>query len=383
MIIFPWRTDAPIYHFPFATIVLIAINAFVFVQAIQSPAEGQQYSLHYGDGLHPVQWITGNFLHANLTHLVGNMVFLWSFGLIVEGKLGWWRFLILYLGIGVLESAFEQTLMLGREGGGSVGASAIVFGLLATALVWAPKNELSCFVWVGFRPFNWDVSLLYFGLMYIGLQVLLASLAGTQVSGALLHLFGAAFGLVAGIALLKLDWVDCEGWDLFNVLRDRQHEAQYEKRRSRRDSEEDDDVPVKIDPADSLKHLAAMAKAGHASNVPALYQRLRHETRQQPLPRVELTQLIAAMHEQQAWNDSIPLMVDLLKMYPEQSARVRLRLGQVLLLQVNRPNQALRVLRKLRAGELPENLDAARQQMLARAEKLRDEGELELQADDW
>ena len=378
--IFPWRTDAPIYHFPFATIGLIVVNWLVFACAFQESVDLEPYILHYGDGLQPVQWVTSNFIHADLMHLLSNMLFLWSFGLIVEGKLGWWRFLLVYFGIGIAECAFEQAVTQGLRGGGSLGASSIVFGLMAISLVWAPKNELTCLVFLGFRPFTWEVPILAFSLLYIGIEVAMTALAGNQISSGLLHLFGIGFGFAVGIGLLKLDWVDCEGWDLFNVLRGREQEAQLERRKHRGT---DDEIPVKIDPAGSLAHLASMAKSGHAGAVLALYQRLRLQTGNRPLPKSELVQLIAAMHEQKAWTDSVPLMVDVLRMYPENTARVRLRLGQILLLQENRPNQAIRVLKKIAPSELPANLEATRQQMLARADQLRDEGELELQAEDW
>ena len=50
-----------------------------------------------GDGIHPLQWLTNIFLHAGFFHLVGNMIFLWTFGFVVEGKLGWLPFTALYL----------------------------------------------------------------------------------------------------------------------------------------------------------------------------------------------------------------------------------------------------------------------------------------------
>lgn len=379
--IFPWRTDAPVYHFPFATIGLIVVNWLVFASAFQEVVDLEPYILHYGQGLQPIQWVTSNFIHGDLLHLIGNMLFLWTFGLIVEGKLGWWKFLLLYLGIGIGECAFEQSVTLGLAEGGSFGASSVVFGLMSIALVWAPKNDVTCLVLVGFRPFNWDAPVMVFAQLYIGLQIAFAALAGTEISSALLHLFGIAIGLAVGVGLLKLDWVDCEGWDLFNVLRGRQHETQSELRKTRRD--EADEIPLQLDPAGSLRHLAAMAQAGHVQSVPALYQRLRRESGSRLLPKPELVQLVAALHQQQAWADSVPIMVDVLRMHPKQSARVRLRLGQIVLQYENRPNQALRVLQKIAPGELPENLEATRQQLMARAESQRDAGELELQAEDW
>ena len=116
-----------------------------------------------GDGrLHPVQWVTHNFLHFGFMHLAGNMLFLWAFGIVVEGKLGALKYLLAYLAIGTLHGAFVQILL--RNSGidqHAAGASAVVYGLLAVCMVWAPRNELNCIVILlfGFRTmvFHWDL----------------------------------------------------------------------------------------------------------------------------------------------------------------------------------------------------------------------------------
>ena len=133
MIIIPVNTDAPIYHWPWMTLVLIGVNCVTFVLTGQGEHQ-TGWLLQFGHGLNPLEWIAFNFLHFGWLHLIGNMVFLWGFGIVVEGKLGWWRFLLVFLSIGVLGGLFIQAVMLGSElpptsGGG--GASLIVYGLLA------------------------------------------------------------------------------------------------------------------------------------------------------------------------------------------------------------------------------------------------------------
>ncbi len=104
--------------------------------------------------LHPVQWITSNFLHANILHLAGNLIFLWAFALVVEGKVGFFPFLAIFLGVGFVQCGLEHSW---------TPRSAIVYGLMAMALVWAPKNELGCVWWFGFRSGLMDMSILWFG----------------------------------------------------------------------------------------------------------------------------------------------------------------------------------------------------------------------------
>ncbi len=62
------------------------------------------------------------FAHDGVVHLVSNMYFLAVFGLIVQGKLGWNRFLRLYLSIGLIDAALTQLIMWPAVGGGAVGA---------------------------------------------------------------------------------------------------------------------------------------------------------------------------------------------------------------------------------------------------------------------
>src|SRR4051794_4471423 len=217
--IIPWGTDAPIYHWPKATVGLIVANVAAFVAtATLPPEEFVGWTLVRGAGLHPAQWLTNNFMHADPLHLIGNMIFLWGFGIVVEGKLGWWRFLAAYLGLSVGYGAILQVGSLGAQKGFILGASGVIYALLAMCLVWAPRNDLNCVVWLRFAPAQWDVPILWFAVLYIGLEAATVAFTGGAMSSALLHLTGAVLGFGLGAALLKADLVDCEGWDLFAVL---------------------------------------------------------------------------------------------------------------------------------------------------------------------
>src|SRR3954463_184500 len=195
MIVIPTGTDAPIYHWPFATVGLIVLNvALLFlvppvagivrfdendevIEDAETVSNFERYALAIGDGrLHPVQWVTHNFLHYGFLHLAGNMLFLWAFGIVAEGKLGAVKYLLTYLAIGTLHGALVQTLLL-RSGldGHAAGASAVIYGLLAICMLWAPRNELNCTVilMVGFRilVFHWDLYYTTVALYYIAEQV--------------------------------------------------------------------------------------------------------------------------------------------------------------------------------------------------------------------
>jgi membrane associated rhomboid family serine protease len=115
----PIGTDAPLYHYPITTIGLILANTVCFfVTGLGGQETLDSWVLHFGT-INPVEWLSTMFAHAGFGHLIGNMFFLWGFGLVVEGKLGWW--LMLYLAMGISQAALIQLIMLPRDSGGAVG----------------------------------------------------------------------------------------------------------------------------------------------------------------------------------------------------------------------------------------------------------------------
>lgn len=83
----------------------------------------------------PWRMVTSVFVHSTglIFHVLLNMYTLWIFGQLLEGLLGRWRFLSLYLISGLAGSV--GVLWLGDPRTGVVGASGAIFGLLGAFLV--------------------------------------------------------------------------------------------------------------------------------------------------------------------------------------------------------------------------------------------------------
>ena len=83
----------------------------------------------------PWRMLTSVFVHSTglIFHVLLNMYTLWIFGQLLEGILGRWRFLSLYLISGLAGSV--GVLWLGDPRTGVVGASGAIFGLLGAFLV--------------------------------------------------------------------------------------------------------------------------------------------------------------------------------------------------------------------------------------------------------
>ncbi len=389
----PYQTDAPIYHWPIVTVGTIVVNVLVFFFVLTRPEESydaiyEWCMLSYGSWL-PWQWVTSNYLHGDFMHLLGNMILLWSFGLIVEGKVGWWRFLLIYNGIGMVECGLEQTLMLGFDEGGSLGASAAIYGLIAIAMIWAPANEISCLFFIGFRSFSFDLTIWLFSGISLAIEVAmgilvvaLADNAGTAMFSQLLRVSGAAFGFAVGIGLLKLGWVDCENWDAFAVWSGRNEKKKHELAQEYIESPKGQEVIAsKRDTMLGIirHHLAA----GDAAAALVVHRRGISQMTAWRLPEEDHVALITGLRTQQLYDDAILVMAEYLKLHNQREPLIRLALGQVLLQKLHRPAQAAKVLAKI----VPDGLEPAQQQqaasLLAKAQQQAEEDPYEVAGEDW
>jgi membrane associated rhomboid family serine protease len=87
------------------------------------------------------------FLHGGWMHLFGNMLFLYIFGDNVEHRLGRFRFLLAYLGMGVVSTLFFALFVSGSQVP-LVGASGAISGVLGCYYLWFPRNQLKIFVFL-------------------------------------------------------------------------------------------------------------------------------------------------------------------------------------------------------------------------------------------
>ncbi len=81
------------------------------------------------------------FVHGSLMHLIGNVWFIWVFGPAVEGRLGFRRFMVLYLLSGVA-AALLHGFSMPDSAIPMVGASGAVSGILGAYLVLFPRARV-------------------------------------------------------------------------------------------------------------------------------------------------------------------------------------------------------------------------------------------------
>lgn len=176
---------------PVITLIVVALNIAAAYGLLVRPE--LIFTLGY-DPVAPKFWmpLTYMFLHMNVVHLLGNMVFLAAVGPRVEEAAGPWRFLLVYL-VGGLVGALAHALLVpkGPDASPLIGASGAVAACIAYYSIRYVGLQVSLAPKVG-------VPMLAITLVWVGLQVLGAFVSlGGEVAGTAYwaHLGGFLAGL--------------------------------------------------------------------------------------------------------------------------------------------------------------------------------------------
>lgn len=394
----PWNTDAPVDHRPYGTMALVAVHAGLFfartIPAWLASAGMVSEELAFAIGVfNPFFWITGDIADGAWLRLLLDALFLWGFGLIVEGKLGWYRFLPVYFALAIVHAIASERLAIALAHradlplalGGELGSTAAVYAVAAMAFVWAPRNDVRCLAWIWFKGYGYALPVPALLFVLVLADAGLAWMSGNVAAIALSHATGFVIGFVAAAALLLLRQVDCQGWDLLSVVLGRTGDVDLEAMRGYQ--HRPDEQSGLGDDYFARRHRAGLEiLRTHLANRDAtaaleLHHRMAAKIKDWQLPEAELVGLIDLLNERRSYPASIPLMFEHLRRFPGHCGPMRLELAAILLHEENRPGKALGVLERIPEGALPEELFAARDELLREAHERAVEGEIELEDD--
>ena len=213
----PLRDTIPSRTAPLVTVALIAVNVLVFFHETALGPYLPQFIEHYGlvpyvfvhwgeqfgGPLDPARFLplfTSMFWHGGWGHLLGNMLYLWIFGDNVEDRLGHGRFLLFYVGCGLV-AALTQVALSPDSTIPTVGASGAIAGVLGAYLISFPRSRVLTLVVVWLVEIPAIAYLAFWFLLQVFSGV--ASLGRAEMAGGVAwwaHIGGFLAGIV-GVAL--------------------------------------------------------------------------------------------------------------------------------------------------------------------------------------
>ncbi len=146
-------------------------------------------------------FVTYAFLHGDIFHLGGNMLFLWVFGDNVEDALGHIRYLVFYL-LCAVGGAFLHGFVAPASEAPLIGASGAIAGIVAAYLVLHPRVK----VWVlAFGRIPLRIPAFVVLALWIGFQFLMFAIGGDDQISWAAHIGGIVTGGLLVLVMRRRD----------------------------------------------------------------------------------------------------------------------------------------------------------------------------------
>jgi membrane associated rhomboid family serine protease len=176
-------------------IAIIVVNVLISYKGFNDLSFFRKYEFHVGSiraGEH-IRMVSSGFLHADMTHLIFNMLTLYFFAPVVISYLGDFSFGLVYFGSLVSGSLLTMVFHKNQYNYRAVGASGAVTGVLYSAILLQPNMMLGIFFIIPMPAY-------IFGILYL-LYSIYGMKAKNDNIGHTAHFGGAVGGYL--ITLIK------------------------------------------------------------------------------------------------------------------------------------------------------------------------------------
>ena len=176
-------------------IAIIVVNVLISYKGFNDLSFFRKYEFHVGSirAGEQIRMLSSGFLHADMTHLIFNMLTLWFFAPVVISHLGAFSFGLIYFGSLIFGSLLTMVFHKNEYGYRAVGASGAVTGVLYSAILLQPDMMLGIFFIIPMPAY-------IFGILYL-LYSIYGMKAKNDNIGHTAHFGGAVGGYL--ITLLK------------------------------------------------------------------------------------------------------------------------------------------------------------------------------------
>jgi membrane associated rhomboid family serine protease len=189
------------------TYALIIGNLFVFVISFVYPRviiydlgfSPLYLSFEFSPQLYTL--FTSMFVHGGFLHIFGNMLIFFFVGVAFEQRIGWKKFLVIYLLAGVCGTLTHSLLNLDSVTI-LIGASGAIFGILGAFAFSYPRDEVVMPIPLGIIMVFRRIKVIYAVLLFAALETIIVMLDVQDTTAHFAHLGGLIGGVVLAALLI-------------------------------------------------------------------------------------------------------------------------------------------------------------------------------------
>ena len=143
-------------------IAIIVVNVLISYKGFNDLSFFRKYVFHVRSirSVEHIRMLSSGFLHADMMHLIFNMLTLWFFAPVVINHLGSFSFILVYFGSLIFGSLLTMVFHKNDYGYRAVGASGAVTGVLYSAILLQPDMMLGIFFIIPMPAY-------LFGILYL------------------------------------------------------------------------------------------------------------------------------------------------------------------------------------------------------------------------
>lgn len=217
LLFIPYEIETLTQERPWANWLVVAVCSMVSLAAIFGDMPEETVGALVLHGWSFPGLIGHVLLHADLTHLIGNMIFLWVFGNAICTNTSNW----LYVPTFVACTLMAAVVHVVADGSPAIGASGAINGIVGIVLAMYPLNRVHVF-WVflirggSFSCPAWGIILLWFAFDVWGV------VTGGDSIAYWAHVGGLLGGVAIGLLCLHFGWFQLTQYDhrsLLQILR--------------------------------------------------------------------------------------------------------------------------------------------------------------------
>ena len=141
------------------------------------------------------------FVHAGFAHIFGNMLVFFFMGIAFEQRIGWKRFLIIYLITGVC-GALTHSLFNLNSNTILIGASGAIFGILGAFAYSYPRDEVVMPIPLGIIMIFRRIKVVYAALIFAAIETVIVMFDVQDNTAHLAHIGGLISGIILAVLLV-------------------------------------------------------------------------------------------------------------------------------------------------------------------------------------